>query len=194
MTPAEIIQLKKLIIAMSLYYGQTLQDQVVALYAEDLSDLPFDRVVQVLKEVRRDPKTTRFPLPAVIRQRIAPEKRDPETEALEASNRIVEAVAKIGPYQSERARAFIGELGWLVVQREGGWMNLCETLTNDNQGMLKAQWRNLAKALWHRAELGQLDEAPALPSPAGSKPERGELQSFGNVMKQIADKREGGSS
>jgi hypothetical protein len=45
---------------------------VLCLYVEDLADLPFDAVMGAIKRLRRDPKITRFPLPAIIRDRVAP--------------------------------------------------------------------------------------------------------------------------
>lgn len=163
MSPVEIQQLKALIVATSLYYGQKIPDEVLGLYVEDLVDLPFAEVALAIKEARRDPKTTRFPLPAVLRVRVNPE-TDPETEAVEAVGRIVQAVTRIGPYDSSRARRVIGDLAWRVVELEGGWETVCEVLTYDNMGQLKAQWRNLAKAQYTRARAG-LSAAPALPSP-----------------------------
>lgn len=171
--------IKALIVATSAYYGQKLDDHVVAMYAEDLADLPVDKVAAALKEIRRDPKTTRFPLPAVIRVRVMPE-QNPEHEALEAVARIVAAVSNIGPYRTQDARAFIGELGWSVVQSEGGFENVCQVLNEDNIGILKAQWRQLAIAKQSRAAAG-FDHAPGLPAPSGG------LKSLGlsNLIKQL---------
>ena len=162
MTPDERQKLKALLVATSMYYGQKLPDDVLNLYVEDLADLAFAEVVQHICEIRRDPKTTRCPLPAVIRARVCPE-IDSEAEAVEAVSRIVQAVANIGPYRTEDARAFVGELGWFVVTREGGWQNVCQVLTEENIGALKAQWRQLAIAQHRRAKAG-LTDAPALPT------------------------------
>lgn len=159
-------RIKALIVATSAYYGQKLDDHVVAMYAEDLVDLPVEQIERVLKEVRRDPKTTRFPLPAIIRDRLTPA-ITPENEALESVSRIIAAVSNIGPYQLERAKEFIGTLGWEVVKAEGGWENVCMNLTDDNVGMLRAQWKHLALAKIARAKNGLTDTAPALPAPSG---------------------------
>lgn len=158
-------QLKGLFVATAMYFNHEIPDAALGLYVEDLVDLPFDQVAAAIREIRRDPKTTKCPLPAAIRARVTPES-DPEADSVEAVGRIVHAVSRIGPYRTKDARAFIGELGWLVVQREGGWEQVCETLTDDNIGILKAQWRQMAMAQHKRARAG-LVEAPALPSSDG---------------------------
>ena len=166
MTPDEIQKLKALIIATAMYFGHEIPDAVLPLYAEDLSDLPFDDVYRAIGEIRRDPRTTRFPLPAAIREKALPG-MNPESAALEAVSRVIRAVSRVGPYDLERARAMVGELGWEIVIREGGWENVCQVLTFDNETSLRAQWRNLALSVIDRARAG-LTEAPSLPSPTRS--------------------------
>lgn len=162
MNQSEIQNLKLLISATCSYYGHPISDDVLKMYVEDLSDLPFDRVTIAIREARRDPKTIRFPLPAIIRAKIDPPETD-ELNAIEAAGRIVQAIARCGWNHPEEARAFIGELGWIVVQRDGGWLNVCQTLNEDNLGTLKAQWRGMAQVVSRRSKLGIADQAPGLP-------------------------------
>lgn len=171
MTPQEIQSLKALIVATSAYYGHTVPDNVLALYVEDLADLEFPAVAGAIKEVRRDPKTTRFPLPAAIRSRIAPTE-SVEDQAREAASRITSAVAKYGWTNPERAKEFIGEVGWYVVDRMGGWQNVCQTLCAENMPSLQAQWRELAASAMRRSKAGTLNVAPALPKPESGSLER----------------------
>lgn len=145
MTDQELKQLKALLVVMGAYYGQELLDSVVTMYAEDLKDLSFEDVNRALTEYRRDPKNTRCPLPAMIRARIEPDS-NPESEAIFISNLIVQAISRVGPYQ-------LPDLPWVakeIIKMEGGWENVCDLATNDNIGMLKAQWRGLAKTLIER--------------------------------------------
>ena len=162
MTLVELQQLKALIVATSAYYGQTLGDAVLGMYVEDLADLDFTQVVDTIKVLRRDPKNRTFPIPAIIRDRIKPADLD-EHEARDAASRIVTAVSSYGPYQYERAKAFIGELGWFVVKRQGGWTAVCLMLTRENQSTLQAQWRDLAGSFAKLAKAGQLNQAPEMP-------------------------------
>lgn len=175
MSPEQRSQLTALIVATSMYYGQQLPDSVIRLYVEDLEDLPFERIVWAIREARRDPKTTRFPLPAIIRDKVMPADLS-DGECLIASGRIIGAVSAIGPYEPARAREYIGELGWEIVKLEGGWEEVCQKLTYDNEATLKAQWRNTAKAVVQRMRAG-VSSAPALPSSNQNK-----LTSFGNLL------------
>lgn len=159
-------ELKKLLIGMAETFGITLSVQRLQIYVDLLSDLPLEVVKSAVHEILRDPSQKFFPLPAVIRERVNPGE-NPDHEAVEASNRIVEAISRFGFYNPTDAKAFIGELGWLVVQREGGWETLCETVMAPQLPILKAQWRELAKALYGRAKRGAIDSPPELPSPSG---------------------------
>ena len=182
MNPVERSQLLSLFVGMSAYYGQEIPDPALRLYVDDLDDLPFDRVAWALKELRRDPKTTRCPLPAVIRAKLNPE-ADPESEATLIASRIVGCVAKIGPYRSVEARMALGPVGWAVIQMEGGWESVCENLTYDKMGTLKAQWRNLAKVLIDRG-------VSKFETTALEDKRSGGLSSLGDVLSRIEGPKE----
>jgi len=142
----KLLEVKKMIVALCAYYQHPLPDQVVEMYAKDLADLPLEKLAQAFHEIRRDPKTTRFPLPAIIRQRTEGPV-NAENAAIQIAAKIPEAISKFGWNNPEKAKAFLGEVGWLIVQREGGWANLCQTVDENNLPILKAQWRQLAKSL-----------------------------------------------
>lgn len=142
MTREESQKLKALFVAMSAYYGQRLPDDALALYVEDLADLPYEAVANALTELRRDPRITRCPLPAVVRDRIHPA-GNPAAEAIVAANEIAGAIARIGPYRTPT----LSSLAMDVIRLEGGWEQICEITTNDNLPTLKAQWRELARSL-----------------------------------------------
>jgi hypothetical protein len=168
MTGDEIQKLKALFVATSLYYGHEIPDPALQLFVEDLRDLPFAAVARAIGEIRRDPKTTRCPLPAVIRARINPES-DPESEAVMITGRILSAISRIGPYRAGEARSAIGEIGWQIVEAQGGWENICQ-IENDDIGTHRAQWKNHAKALISMNP--NRKEAPELPSPPDQDPPR----------------------
>lgn len=193
MSPEQRQQLKALIVATSLYYGQEIPDAVLGLYVEDLADLPFDAIVEAIRAVRRDPKTTRFPLPALIRDRIAPENTD-EADAREAAARIISAISRYGYTNLDRARAYIGSVGWRVVELQGGWTRLCEGVTSNQIPSLQAQLRDLAMGTLRRARLGILDQPPQLPGGGGggglfaiskAPDEKAQLTLLRNQLEQI---------
>lgn len=158
--------MKKLLIGLAEFYGETLTPSRLNMFAQVLSDLAPSDVERAIALLTRDPRITRMPLPAHIRQAVRPD-ANPEHDALEASNRIVEAIGRFGYYNPRDARDFIGELGWRVVEREGGWETVCENTTTRMIPTLKAQWRELAKALYARAQRGVDDIPPALPPASG---------------------------
>lgn len=157
-------QLKAILVATALYYGQEIADSALALFVEDLEDLPFPQIVQALKEIRRDPKTTRLPLPAVIRAKLNPEV-DERSQAVMVSNSIWDAVGKFGWPNPDRAKAFLGELAWTTVERGGGWLNICQDANQSEPSIMKAQIRDLAVAVIQSAKSGQLHRLPELPKP-----------------------------
>lgn len=113
------------------YYhrGQTLQDQVLDMYASDLADLDAQECMAAYQRYRRNPANKFFPLPAQIRELVNPEEFvSHETQARETAARIMGAITKFGWNNHAEAQLFIGAAGWAVVQRQGGWRHLCENV------------------------------------------------------------------
>jgi hypothetical protein len=162
---------------MAAYYGQDLTDGALMLYVEDLSDLPMAEVVTALRDLRRDPKITRLPLPAAVRARIVSQ-MSPEGEAMLIASRMVELVSSLGPYRSAEVKLALGPVGWELVKMEGGWESVCRNLTYDNMGTLKAQWRNLARVLIERGQQG----SEPLQLPDVSQPK---LMDMSSILKRI---------
>lgn len=149
--------------------GKELSRDLVALYDQLLKDLGYDKLCQALENIiatrgDRDP----FPSPATIRGRLQPT-ADDDGLAIDAATRIAGAISKFGYCNPADAQEFIGELGWAVVEREGGWAKICERVTTNQIPSLKAQWRDLAKSLMGRARLGLPTQAPSLPGPTSQK-------------------------
>lgn len=161
MTFEEKQELKKHFVGMGMYFGHEIDDISLKLYAEDLDDLSLAEVLQALKDLRLDPKTKRCPLPSIIRERLKPRVTD-ENQAIDAVGRIVEAISKYGWNNSELAKEHIGELGWEVVKREGGWRSVCE-LSYDGMGVFKAQAKHQAMAIIAGGRAGILAIPPSIP-------------------------------
>lgn len=158
------MKLRETIVLTAMYYEKTLNEQVLEMYVNDLAGLNERQVILAYEVYRKDPKNMRFPLPAQIRAICEPPVDD-DSLAREAASRIVSAVRTIGYPSPGVAREYIGELGWKVVERNGGWMSLCQNLMEDQIGTFQAQARDLARAQIQFARAGRIDEAPALPSP-----------------------------
>jgi hypothetical protein len=130
---------------LSAYYAQDLSDSVLKMYCDDLVDLDFSTVSTAMSSWRLNPKNNRMPLPAQIRQMVCPE-IDQDSVAREIASRVIAAVSKFGYTDPNGAKEYIGETGWEIVRRFGGWQYICENLgVTLDLTMLTAQVRDLAK-------------------------------------------------
>jgi hypothetical protein len=178
-----IAKLKETIILTASYYGKALSEPVLAMYVDDLSDLPTGDVIAAYRDYRRNPKNVHFPLPAQIRGIVQPVV-DPDSASREVAARINGAIVKFGSWRGEDARAYIGTVGWSIVESYGGWSALCENhgLSID-PGQFLAQARELAKArIIHSPtaianvigietkRTGQLTAAKDIKLPVGTEP------------------------
>lgn len=160
-------EIMKLVSALGEYYRVPLTPGQVAMYSQDLMALEPEQLAQAINTYRNDPRNDRFPLPVKLKAMVGLA-INPEDEAVQISGRILGAIAAIGPYRSQDAREAIGEVGWQVVQAEGGWQTICEVQTDDIP-IRKAQWRNLAKTFCERKDR---TSPPELPGPGGNSPIR----------------------
>lgn len=55
-------------------------------------------------------------------------------------------LSKHGSSFPDRAEQEIGAAGWRVVQQNGGWLNLCNTITDDQRTYMINTWTRQAKA------------------------------------------------
>ena len=164
MNQDERVQIGAMILGMAEAMGRQLTEAGIKHYLQFLDDIDTGTVVWALQELIKT--ESRMPTVADIRRIAKPEESiTVEHDAIEASNRIVQAMGKYGWINPEQAKEFIGELGWAVVQREGGWRNVCEHTKTEDLPITKAQWRNLAKAIAIRARAGVLNSPPGLPKP-----------------------------
>lgn len=186
MTSNEITQLKALWIFYAAYFNRTLPDEVIEMYCEDLADLDFDTVKAALAQYRRNPKNTQLPIPSKIRELVCPQ-IDDDSISREAAARIVAAVPKFGWNNGKDAKVYIGELGWQVVQKQGGWVYLCENMGKEiSPTTFQAQARDLAKTQIQLSRAGLGDTPPSLPEPTN---QRFELPQPKSLLKEIEYKK-----
>lgn len=133
-------------------------------YSNALVHLQPEKVLAALREYGRTTKVQKLPTPAQIAELINP-KLNPESEAREAASRVGKAVGLYGYVDPEGARKYIGELGWEVVQRFGGWSYICKNMGDSmNFNTLFAQMRDVAVAMYDRDLKGVGHKPPALNS------------------------------
>jgi len=157
--------LGQMITATALYYRQDIPKSVISMYIDDLIDagISFEDASSAYKTYRRNPKNSRFPIPANIIEIIRPQ-ISPDAEATAASARIYQAISKFGYCNPMEAKVFIGSLGWSVVQRMGGWVRICESVGVDyDKSAFLAHAKAIAKAESEYSLAGLFNTAPALP-------------------------------
>jgi len=149
----KIIQVKKLLIGLSGYLGQTIKDEQISMYAEDLEEYPLEEISNAIKKIRKQRVWNRFPLPAEILHYAPSYKGSPEEQADIIAGRIIDAVSKFGYVNSEKAREWLGEIGWTVFQGYGlSWDAFCRTLLNSEIGNTRARLRGLGISIITRTK------------------------------------------
>lgn len=164
MTEKDLTELKSVIAITAAYYGRDLLPKVIQMRAADLCDLPFERLRWAYETYRRNVKHKSDPLPAQIRELIEPSIESDEAVATEAVARVITSVSKFGYNRGGDARQFIGELGWRIVEFQGGWGHLCRSLGDSIEiTTAQAQWKKLALSTLERARNGTLEKPPQIP-------------------------------
>lgn len=154
------------LISLAETFGEQLTEARLRAYLMALQEVNDNEVQAAITQILKDPSVTRFPLPAQILHKIKPELTS-DDNAREIASRIIGAISRFGWCNQQLAREYVGELGWHVVQMQGGWGHLCENMKPNMVPTLQAQFRELAKTLHTKAELGILDEPPKLPTKRG---------------------------
>lgn len=121
--------------------------------------LSYDLAAAATKRLLQKARSWQLPTPAQIIDEAMP-KVQAIDEANNIAGLIVKAIRDHG-YSNERlARAAVGELAWMVVDRHGGWNLIC---TGDHDiGQLRAQMRDSAKAVLEIARVRPLEQLPQL--------------------------------
>lgn len=159
MSTKKLSELKTMWLGLSLYYRQQLNKDQVRMYAEDLQDLELSDVGRAIQSLRQDPTQKFLPMPSQVREKIIGNANE---DAQDSASRILEAIARFGYTNISDAQNYIGELGWAVVVREGGWQSICERTKSDDIPILKAQWREMAKVFRAKSNRGNFLNPPKL--------------------------------
>lgn len=164
--------LKKTVALTWAYYKHDeIPPAVLQMYVADLSGHDPILVCKAYEKWRREPNNRTMPLPADIIAILSPKLSD-DAASREAASRVIGAVSKFGQYQGDKARHYIGELGWEAMKRMfGGWSSLCGELTLKQTPMIQAQLRDLCKALLEARSKGMIETGPGLPGPERAAPQ-----------------------
>jgi hypothetical protein len=135
-----------------------LTEDIANLFTDAVESYGFDKATKALVELAIDVKPNRgFISVKDIIDKINPSIGLNESQkASDLASTIIGAVTRYGYNNSEKARQVIGEVGWHVVQRRGGWENFCEFLTLDNMRTTEAQIREELKSVIFQFDKGLL--------------------------------------
>ncbi len=130
--------------------GKELTNEHFKIYEQACSGLGLhwaNRAIEkiILSRKARDP----FPQPrelleAALEMRLG---REGMSSAEAIAGSIVGAIRKFGYANPAEAKEHIGEIGWKIILREGGWAHLCQSLREDQVMGLKSQWAKQARDL-----------------------------------------------
>ena len=146
------------------YYNVKLSKVQLDAYSDDVKGFSGKDLKLAFELYRKDPENQYMPRPNQILKYVNNTISTIST-ANEVVSRINYAISRIGyPYRDE-AREYIGEIGWYIVVREGGWEEVCRNSDIKAQRHRNAQWRDLAVAVIERSQVGKIEEPPRLPEP-----------------------------
>lgn len=181
--------LKKLVVQNLTFYDAPINEVKVQMFAAELKDLDLGAVISVFASFRQEKGRRLMPMPSDIRDRIKPLSLSDDTLAIEAVARIVQSLSRFGGYRSEDAKAFIGELGWEVVKRQGGWTELCTNVGVDSPiGVFQAQAIKIAKAVLEQSRAGTLGAPPELPQQRIAADPNAKMVSMKELLEHVKEK------
>lgn len=153
------------LIELAAFYEKSLTDEQLKVYAQYLIQrITISEFAIAIGKYCDDSKNEFFPRPISKLVALVHEPVDDDAQARDAAGRIVHAISKYGWCNVESARNYVGELGWAVVSKQGGWVNLCEASRTMNLETFQAQSRDLAKSQIKMARAGLIDTPPGLPA------------------------------
>lgn len=128
---------------------------LVSSFATFFPEANAETILKALETYRNDEKNGNFfPSPARLQKYLRPQV-SVDAQAQEIAGRITQSISKFGYTGHEDAKAFIGEIGWTVVHRFGGWAHICrEHGVSLNPGQFFAQSRDLIKSQIEIAKSG----------------------------------------
>lgn len=176
----------KMLLDMARFYAHDLDNRTLDLYVDVLSQWPAEEVLAAGKAYVRNPKNTRFPIPphTMIAETHAVA-ADAKDLARDTAMKVQHAVSKFGWNNPRGAREYIGDAGWVTVERFGGWEYVCANLGVELQvTTFIAQCRDSIESQVNLERMGFNPALPAIEQSRESKRGQG-LVAIGDVIKGL---------
>lgn len=177
-------RLTEAITTMCAFYGKDLPDVAFKMYAKLLMDHPYELVMGAFQKCINDPTVRAMPAPAQLIALVKPLITEKD-EARDVATILFRACRKHGDFWSagvsingrlvfdgendyyntfqEAATVVVGELGFEVIRRMGGWGAVYGMYNTTPDGVFMAQIRDLAETVSKKSASGTLREPPKLP-------------------------------
>lgn len=137
-----------------------LSTDLVALYDRAMRRFGYESATTAVEAAIMERRgQDRMPSIGDLVNRCAPQLSEADT-AIEVAGRIWTAISKFGQYNAADASRWIGDIGWYVVNHNGGWARICETANAKDVGIWKAQLRDHVASAIRRHKAGVLGVAP----------------------------------
>ncbi len=150
----------KMLLDMARFYGHELDKRQLEMYVQVLTQFDEDKVLHEARAYMFDVKNNKFPIPPhKIMAKHMPQAPTDENLSVEVAARVRQAISKFGWNNPEEAEKFIGDIGWGIVLRYGGWLHLCQNLgVTIAEGTFQAQVRELCKSHMQLSRSGNLNQ------------------------------------
>lgn len=145
MNAEEKREIRRQIGIASTYYRANINSDTIELYMKILEKYSFKQIMFAITTYAQNPKSRFMFLAADLIEIIDPQPTD-DSLSREIAAKISSAVTKFGWCNSEEAKNYIGEIGWRVIEKRGGWAHICQNLRTDEIASFDAQNRELAKS------------------------------------------------
>ena len=146
MTPQERERILGLLALISEQSTQPASRTRLLFTVDQLSKHPAGKIIAALSKMAIEAR--RFPTVAEILAEMGIKALSDRDLSVQSAALISGAIRKFGGWgANEEVKAYIGPLAWKVVERNGGWQALCETVTLQNESYLVSQWKELSESL-----------------------------------------------
>lgn len=167
---------QELLKALAIITNKDITRTIYEVYWAGLKDLSIEQVEQAVFNYLSGVQPF-FPTIGQLRQQLQVSE---ESEVRIVEAKIREGICRIGYYDHQnKAKEFIGDLAWQVVQLCGGWQEVCKT---ENIEMASPKWREIARSLIERNRLGIENQLPRLSNYKKSTPQ---LENFSNTVEKV---------
>ncbi|RDB37368.1 MAG: hypothetical protein DCC88_00135 [Spirobacillus cienkowskii] len=132
---------------------KTLSENYIKSWLKSCKKLDEKKAINALTQIYRKAKQG-YQIPSIYEfEQLANEQ---EESNLFIADKIIQAMSLFGSYKNDDAKKFIGEIGWKIVQKNGGWQNMCYFTDTKYLHLLKKDLSKQIKQIIHQDNFKKL--------------------------------------